>query len=620
MRRGRESRRRNIEAELARTVLRPIRQFWRDHDEQHLKDASVAVEGLFVDDPKSQPPLDTEPARLALRIRGWLAPQRRFHLSVRALRRTNPGYQISVRRTRRKDVITPKYLKAWRSGFELYAEGSVALPRFTFGASDVKGQLWPLPPTNADAVYSSGFLQNGDLDDEGSTPYQPVGAVDEIFTCRILDPGDRTSWVRMLSCAYPLEMLELVEYQRGSALAVYLAESLTESPINARWAARFAMSAGIEFDVGSTGFCSLRVLRPPEPTLPGPLMMPLLKRTGSAVTANAGTRAIPMPSNQWLKLEDARVQSGGIVTVGSDLILYEEAADPSHDFVAGYEGVVFGSRAIPSHALLTSFPPAEETIAEGILLAGRNDNNWYHWLIEYLPRVLEIPGEIGQDVPLLVSTRTPQTGLQALRSLSNRRVVFIDPGLSQAVSRLHVLAPPVQILDSTRVPWASGLLTNPAPLNEVRRVWRKDAPAATRLIFLRRSSGHREMDNEPELERIARSMGLEILEPGSLTWDQQREIFTTAKLVVGASGAVMADYLLMPQRSRVLALTSELLGNFALPAVIASIGEVEFSYLLGPTIHRLDEFTHRRDWFHSDFTIDADVFKAVLHSELQRVS
>jgi capsular polysaccharide biosynthesis protein len=394
---------------------------------------------------------------------------------------------------------------------------------------------------------------------------------------------------------------------------------LVGSPANARWAARFALSAGIDFDVPPTGLLALTVWRPDQPTAPGPVLLPVLERDGSVVTARQGTETIPMPSSRWLNLESARIQCGGIVTVDNKLVLYEEAADPSHDFVANYEGILFGSRANPSQALLAPFPPAAESIDEGILLAGRNDTNWYHWLIEYLPRVLEIPQDIGQAVPLLVSAGTPASGLDALRSLSDREVVLIDPGLSQEVSRLHVLAPPVQIVDSTRVSWDSGLLVNPGPLCKARQVWRQDAAAPSRLIFLRRRSRHRGMGNQLALERIAVSMGLEVVDPSDLTWDEQREIFTTAKLVVGASGAVMANYLLMPSGGRVLALTSELLDGFILPAVIAGICGVDFTYLLGPATDSLEKFTHRREWFHGDFTVDADAFRAVLGSELQRV-
>ncbi|HEY8913985.1 glycosyltransferase family 61 protein [Lacisediminihabitans sp.] len=260
-------------------------------------------------------------------------------------------------------------------------------------------------------------------------------------------------------------------------------------------------------------------------------------------------------------------------------------------------------------------PAASEPIEEGILLGGRNDFNWFRWLIEYLPRVMQIDSSIGVDVPLLVTARAPSSGMAALRRITERPVLTIDPETTQFVKTLHVVSPPVQVLDTTRIPWSEGLSFNPEPLRAMRTAWGLDAlPPSTsgRRLFLSRKSDHRGVVNEARLAEIAVELGLETIEPGSMSFDDQLVAFSTATLLVGASGAVMANYLMMPPGSQVLALVSDALTDFILPAAIAAVAGVRFSYLSGPTTTTLAKSSTRNHWMHSNFSVDEDLFRAAL--------
>ena len=118
---------------------------------------------------------------------------------------------------------------------------------------------------------------------------------------------------------------------------------------------------------------------------------------------------------------------------------------------------------------------------------------------------------------------------------------------------------------------------------------------------------------------IAKAHGLTVLDPGQLTWIEQVEVFSTAALVVGASGAVMGNYLLMPAGSEILAITSQPLSDFILPAAIAHVGGVGFSYVLGAAGSRLTDHANRNSWFHSDFSVEPRHFAAALRQATSRI-
>ena len=602
---------------MVRTVIEPIHSYWRDHNDQKLGSALHALRVLVDGQELNE---HYEPTSVTVRIEGWIPPLRHFRLSVRDLRRHNPEYRVRLRTFRRDDARLPWWLSWWRTGYVVRAEGGVSLPPFAFGMSGPAGDLFSMPASNSDAVYGASYLATvAEAIPDARASGAQWGYVDSIMFFGHADRPSRQNWLAALASFHPNEMLELADSPEGDFLAKPVAAILDYHPGNSRLSDQFSLIIGIaERDLHSDSI-ALRVNRVARPKLFSGITIPEFERHGAVASAKRGFKPMPSPSDEWLHLENATVQDGGTVIVGDELIVYEVAADPSLDFVAGHYGSIRGSKSNPGKVLVEKRPMAEQSIAEGILLAGRNDSNWYHWLIEYLPRVMQATGVIAKSVPVIVTSRTPQSGIDALRFFTDRRIVVVDADTSVSVGLLHFVAPVVQVLDTTRVGWSAGILLNPQPLRAMRSMLRVGAGDGTRKIFLQRSSRHRRMGNARKIEAVARMHGLEIVDPGNLTWDEQRILFSDARLVVGASGAVMANYLFMPAGSRVLAMTSETLDGFVLPAVIAELAGVKFSYLLGKPSLGLDHFKHRRDWFHGNFEVNPKEFDTALRHELRQL-
>lgn len=347
---------------------------------------------------------------------------------------------------------------------------------------------------------------------------------------------------------------------------------------------------------------------------------PVHHRGRDRVTYRAGLETLPVPFQRWLHVKDATVQDGGTVVAGDHLIVYDPSADPRLDFVAGQWDSVFGSRVRPDRVLVRLRDKSPQRIPTGVLLAGRNDANWYHWLIEYLPRVFQFDESIPADAPLIVTSRTPRNGIEALNAVvTDREILVVDAALAHEVGELHVLAPPVQVLDTTRVPWAHGLSMNPVPLREFRQrlgLVSRNLGGNGRRIFLRRTSQRRGLSNESELAEIARGLGLDLVDPAALSWREQVELFSSSSLVVGAGGAVMANYLFMTPGSRILALTSDSLEDFLLPAAIGDISGAIFSYVTGSNDSPLEDHLMRNSWLQSTYSIPPARFQRALQAEI----
>lgn len=599
--------RRRITDDLLEECITPVHRYWLVHDQAELESAARAMSawlGQIADSTAGE-------TEQVVRFTGWMSARGGYALSARALRRGNPGYRISVKRSIRPDAPRGRREHGSRLGFLIEARGLSALPPFVLAGVGPGGLPVPLPPSNHEAEFQLSYLGRA-VEGGSATQSEFLGYVDsvEIFAAR---PSDTVfNAITQLIHLYPQEIFVLIDSgYMGAAEARALAANLRTFTANARWADRVTLAAEGEYGEFSSDLTFVDIRRHP-PTSPrvDQLPMPELIRTGAVVRFEKGQRSILRPDDRWFHLDDAAVQDGGTVIADGALVLYEASADPSLDFVSGQWESVYGSRKHREVALVQLRDVADVTIDEAILLSGRNDFNWFHWLIEYLPRLTMLDDVIGSDVPVMISSRTPSAGIEALRSITARKILIVDASLRQPVRKLHVLAPQVQVLDTTMIPWNEGLSFNTDALMKLKHaLGTSTSGLGGRRFFLQRKSAHRGLLTEGALATVAARRGLEIVDPGRMDWAEQVACFSSAELIVGASGAVMADYLLMKPGSRILALTSDTLDDFVLPGVIAAAAGAQFSYLTGPPASELSEHRTRGNWIHESFSINPQVFE-----------
>lgn len=548
-------------------------------------------------------------------LRGWASRRRAF---LRAIRLANPDYQLWVRRSGRADLRVFAAKHGIRLGFILVARSRPGAQPFTLLVHRGASTDPLIAPSNE--VAHTKLISLGALPRESAW-----GGNDKAFIDEVLEvPVGGLSFDQIVT-RHPEEVLELIGTAAGAYLAKDVLAVFAQSVVTSRERDRAAVLVDGSSANMTSDLVKLRVNRLDRHRVDShSLALPEPTRTGSLVRYRPGQQLMPRPSIFWHRLTDVQIQSGGTVSTSTELIVVEAASDPALDFVSGQWDHVYGFGGQPDVALMRKFEEASEEIPEAILVSGRNDANWYHWIVEYLPRVLSIPSSIGQDVPLLVSDRVPGSGLDVLRALSTRPVITVDAECSSRVGVLHTLAPVTQVLDTTSTPWREGIALDAPSLKRMAEALVVAADAADlhayRRVFLSRRSKHRGLVNEAQLELIARRRGLEVVDPSTLDWREQVRLFRSARLVVGAGGAVMANYLFMSPGARAVALTSEALSNFILPAAIAQVSGVTFTSILGTPEVRLDQATSALQWMHSNYTVSAGDFVSGLRDETRTLA
>jgi capsular polysaccharide biosynthesis protein len=191
---------------------------------------------------------------------------------------------------------------------------------------------------------------------------------------------------------------------------------------------------------------------------------------------------------------------------------------------------------------------------------GRVDENWYHFLLDTIPRFLFLEN-LPLRIPVLVRSDLPETSKNFLRSLSCRE--FIEVGATDVVHVKNLYA----------VPGRSTIFDSPAPKGKLQvefsplvikmlrekalKVLLVDANVVPeQRISLSRTSVTRNVINWRQVSQILNRFSFQDFNLDEKFFQKQVEVFNNSNFVVSPGGAVLSNIIFMNPGSKVLALTS----------------------------------------------------------------
>jgi hypothetical protein len=560
------------------------------------------------------PDKNSRKLRQKIVITGWFSKGNKGNINSKHLETLNPGYRVKVYRGIRRDLFVHRKAHGLFSSFKIVFRRDNSV--------DVSHK-----PVNFFIVTESGgceFIRSSNsnakrvMDKLTSRPpkkaSKAIGYIDRVSGVSDISAGKLEDLV-----LYATDELLAIANTNISRFDFKRVIEILKSNGRDEQADKFAFLGSVPDHkyMVSQEVSVRRHFLPKKVSAKSSQKISMKRLENGVVESQATGEAISSPGKGWLDLRDVDLLSGALIINHGILENYEHAADPTWDFVSGLWQIQFGSEGKRDSALIKTIKTQGVPLGECILIGGRNDSNYYHFMVEYLPRLFTIPDSIGGSVPVLISKSVPKSGKQALRTLTNRKIIEIDPRKKYAVRRLHVSAPVAQVLDTTRVPWADGVFLDLTTLKEFREKILSVLDISefpVRKIFLRRESGHRNLANGKKLENLASKMGFEVIDVIGMSWEEQVRIFASAKVIVGAGGAVMANYIFLPRGAQVFSLTSHHLSDFSLPAYMASVAGASFSYITGRAKITSKSRQNSQQIMHAGFRVKECQFKKALNS------
>lgn len=240
-----------------------------------------------------------------------------------------------------------------------------------------------------------------------------------------------------------------------------------------------------------------------------------------------------------------------LVYVG-DQVLHHDLIEPLSDLLPEELGTGVAVNALEGTLSRPSIKIPAHRLPSALSLLSATSPNYAHWLTEVLPKaVLWARMGGGADVPLLVDA-----GLHAniMRSLdlalpAGQKVLRVPRGQVVQVNRLHHISSPGHIPFEPRAPGglqrSHGTFSAPAlrlTIDTIKaRLGLSEEDPQDQVLFIRRNSGVRNVLNQADVDAFVASKGWQVVAPETLTFDEQVRVFHRARMVVGATGAAMAN-------------------------------------------------------------------------------
>ena len=261
------------------------------------------------------------------------------------------------------------------------------------------------------------------------------------------------------------------------------------------------------------------------------------------------------PAVTWTVWSDAEVTNNrlfGFLLHGNQLMVQPRRTEGPWRLSYRNNRIVWSDG---DRVLVDRYRGARMSVEKAIFLGGRDQTNWYHFLVDLLPQ-LHLANRLPEhlrDWPILVPEqifRYP-TMVEALDLFRNHRDMIVVPEWTMVRAEQLVWIDPLELSNLPKHEGPSSVdprfhLLHREGMESYRDVYVHryidTERAPTKRLFLARESGRRDY-NQDEALAVAEEFGFEACYPEKLTLGEQVQIFREAAYVLGPSGAGFAGLL-----------------------------------------------------------------------------
>ncbi len=192
-------------------------------------------------------------------------------------------------------------------------------------------------------------------------------------------------------------------------------------------------------------------------------------------------------------------------------------------------------------------PPKQRIDGRVAVLNSRTSHNYFHWLIEILPRLMPLR-RIGAEIDYyLVDCLTPfQQSVLELLGITRDQLIQPHCRLLLEAEQLLVPSPPTPECLRSFGKWITATIGAGDKVVLPRRVY-----------ITRRKTSTRTVANECELVNLLRSRGFEIRSMEDCSLSEQAMLFHQSEIIVATHGAALANLVFAQRGTQVIEIVPE---------------------------------------------------------------
>jgi len=242
--------------------------------------------------------------------------------------------------------------------------------------------------------------------------------------------------------------------------------------------------------------------------------------------------------------------------------------------------------------------------------------NYFHWMVEALPRlwIIEQFPELD-SLPLLIDDNLKPQQLEVLQLLTQGKRELITLQAKQAYPINELIYPSslshVHNNYYHPIDYANDIVISPAAIHYLRdRLLTTSNRIANKKIYISRKNvaHNKRLLNDDEIEDFMNQQGFSIVYPEDMTFREQVDLFSQAKIIIGASGSALTNMIFSPPNAHVFVLSANNKQvNFNLFSTLANVSGVKLTYILGRDI-----IINHYAQTHNSFIVDTSTIESAL--------
>jgi len=286
------------------------------------------------------------------------------------------------------------------------------------------------------------------------------------------------------------------------------------------------------------------------------------------------------------KFTDIEIWHQRFIIKNNTWLLIDSTCSPSLEFVAGHWQFLEQNKVEQRNVeMLRPRDTSRVTVNQAIFLMGRVDENWYHLLLDTLPRYLLFRG-IDPEVPVLIRGDLPQTSKTLIERLVEREIIYVQPEDLVFVKTLYFVPARSTVYDSAPEKNQERVTYSPVIIQK-QREWilqsfpLKKSQVYPVRVFLSRRASYRNLLNIDAVSKLLKRNEFQVVEPNESFYLNQARFFSEVNTVFSPGGAVLANIIFMRRGSRVVSIRSWRSSDVPLWKLLSEACEVNHSEVVG---------------------------------------
>lgn len=329
------------------------------------------------------------------------------------------------------------------------------------------------------------------------------------------------------------------------------------------WSAERSLALVAQSVFARTHGLQKTVLAAPHPVeTPAPRVYPAQDQHHLKSPHNSYT----FPETFVTELPDALVQGGTNIVVAKHCAVHHDLFNRVQDFTSEERHARLCVDVEVGTARWAAMDPAPERLDVAANFVDACALNYAHWLTEVAPRIALLCVRPEFDgVPFIVNGGLHPNIMESLQALATDRhpIVVLPMGRSISVSRLYLVSCAGYVPFEPRGAHSTGMshgkfsrLAFDAMRHACVASPQLQARPTPSRIFLRRNSGVRRLMNSDAIESLLVARGFTVVEPEKLSFAIQVQLFRHANVVIGPTGAALANLIFSESHVRIAILIS----------------------------------------------------------------